>query len=147
MSFQVLSIRRMRDLKQHYYTVVGRITSSDLSACLTWLRVDRTHVYLCGPSSMLTDMDTALVSLGLDEGHIKYEMWWWPWTGQCERLIVARIPDTFCNNSVDLLQRRSPKNSKLKEQCWLNNRILISLYLTPMGDTVMLFLPCCCLSI
>ncbi|KAL4222079.1 Oxidoreductase NAD-binding domain-containing protein 1 [Mactra antiquata] len=57
--------------------IVGkRIDEDVLVQCFDWLRKSNTLVYICGPFTMLEDMENTLIKIGINETNIKYEKWW-----------------------------------------------------------------------
>jgi len=55
-----------------------RVNKQKLSATLEekFSSIDKVFCYLCGPPQMIKDLKKDLISLGVPEGNVKYELWW-----------------------------------------------------------------------
>ncbi|KAL3832255.1 hypothetical protein ACJMK2_023915 [Sinanodonta woodiana] len=53
-----------------------RIGCEDISQALLWLNKKKVKAFLCGPSSMLEDMERHIHSLGIANSAVMYEKWW-----------------------------------------------------------------------
>lgn len=61
---------------ENVFLLGGRINKGVLTACFDWLKKEKTHAYICGPSHMIEDMEKHLADLGLNESCIHFEKWW-----------------------------------------------------------------------
>ncbi|XP_006823724.1 oxidoreductase NAD-binding domain-containing protein 1-like [Saccoglossus kowalevskii] len=57
-------------------TSVGRINKSVLKMALEEMKIDKVKIYICGPASMIGDIESILHSLGVNPKQIAYEKWW-----------------------------------------------------------------------
>jgi len=55
---------------------VGRINTKTLKESLDNFGTNPAFVFVCGPNSMIKSMKSDLISLGIEERNIFYEMWW-----------------------------------------------------------------------
>lgn len=53
-----------------------RINTDDVAKAFHWLKQDRTKVFICGPSPMVSDMEKILDSVKFPKNRIFYEKWW-----------------------------------------------------------------------
>ena len=53
-----------------------RIDKDLLQSSLKGLSSKPVYSFICGPNTMIKAVKSDLVSLGFDEKHIFYEMWW-----------------------------------------------------------------------
>ena len=54
----------------------GRIERQTLQQSLDNLALNPVFVFVCGPNSMIKAVTSDLISLGIEERNIFYEMWW-----------------------------------------------------------------------
>jgi ferredoxin-NADP reductase len=54
----------------------GRIDKSVLESSLKDLSSKPVYSFICGPNEMIKAVKRDLISIGLEEQHIFYEMWW-----------------------------------------------------------------------